>query len=104
METVPPQARRPELDPEDVPLATRVRTEAAGSQEVHTAAPWNPPLVYGGRQVTGRDRILDSVNVSIACAQALLLSRDIAAIRTRTPAQNAALLVQNLAAVSPLSF
>ena len=104
VETVPPQARRPELDPEDVPPATRARTEAAGSHEVQTAAPWNPPLVYGGRQVTGRDRISESVNVSIACARALLLPRDIAAIRNRTPAQNAALLVQNLAAVSPQSL
>ena len=102
VETVSPLARRPELDLEDVCPAMHARTETVGSQEVQTAAVWNPPLIYGGRQVTERDRISESVNVSIACARALLLPRDVSAIKQRSPAQNAALLVQNLTAVSTL--
>ena len=86
------QLRRPALPPEDVRGAQKQRVEPE---------PFFPPLVYRGRHVTAEDT-LETPDISMACARAILLPPDVAIHGRRSMASNVTRAIQGNLIVSIL--
>ena len=93
------QLRRPALPPEDVREAQRPRVEAR-PEEVGPQ-PFFPPLLYRGHQVKVQDR-LQTPDVAMACARAVLLPADLPVHSKRSMASNVTRAIQGNLIVSVL--
>ena len=98
------RARRPVLPSEDIPPSQKARTQPQPAAQITSQDPelFSPPLSYKNRHVTVEDRLGQNVEVAMACSRALMLPRDIAALRKRNAFTNVASILHNVMSVSVL--
>ena len=96
------RARRPVLPSEDIPPSQRARTQPQQAAQVTSQGPelFSPHLSYKNRHVTVEDRLGQNVEVAMACSRALMLPRDISALRKRNAFTNVASILHNVMSVS----